>query len=74
MFVQLLKTASALTTNYRPTSVLPSFSKIFEKLVAQANRLSDQVLHINQQQYGFRSEHDTRMAVIEMVDKINEAN
>ena len=74
MFVQLLKTASALTTNYRPASVLPSFSKNIRKLVYQANRLSDQVLHINQQQYGFRSEHDTRMAVIQMVDKINEAN
>jgi len=61
-------------TNYRPISILPSVSKIFEKLVY--NRLltylsKHSILYKNQ--FGFRANHDTSMAVIEMVDKISNA-
>jgi len=61
-------------TNYRPISVLPSFSKIFEKLMY--NRLTDYlskhcVLYKNQ--FGFRPNHSTSMAVIEMTNKITAA-
>lgn len=61
-------------SNYRPISILPSFSKLYEKLVC--NRLMNylskhSILHNNQ--YGFRSHHDTSMAVIDMVDKISAA-
>jgi hypothetical protein len=61
-------------TNYRPISILPSISKIFEKLVY--NRLSayltkHSILYKNQ--YGFRTNHDTCMAVTEMVEKISNA-
>jgi hypothetical protein len=60
--------------NYRPISVLPSFSKIFEKLVYNRllNYLSKQSI-LFKNQYGFRSNHDTCMAVINMVDKITAA-
>ena len=59
-------------TNYRPISLLPSFSKIFEKIVY--NRLiefinSNNVLSVNQ--YGFRHKHSTYMAVLELYNRIS---
>ena len=60
--------------NYRPISVLPSFSKIFEKVIF--NRI---VHYINSKriltdsQYGFRQKHSTFMAIIDMCDKVTEA-
>ena len=60
--------------NYRPISILPSFSKIFEKLVN--NRLTSYLVKtsiLNNNQYGFRSRHSTSLAVIDMIDKISEA-
>ena len=60
--------------NYHPISILPSFSKIYEKLVCNRlmNYLSKHpILYTNQ--YGFRSHHDNSMAVIDMVDKISAA-
>ena len=73
MFVQFLKTVTALTLQ---TIGLfqPSISKISEKLVY--NRLTDYLTKcsiLTNNQYGFRSKHDTSMAVIEMVDKMSEA-
>ena len=59
-------------SNYRPISLLPQFSKILEKLFA--HRLEDfmekQKL-LSDQQYGFRSNRSTTMAVMELVDKIS---
>src|SRR5437867_11859207 len=58
--------------NYRPISVLPSFSKIFEKLVY--NRLySFLTKHnlITNSQYGFRGQHSTYMAHLDLYDKIS---
>jgi len=66
---------AAYFSNYRPISILPSFSKIYERLVY--NRLMDfidkhDLLHHNQ--FGFRKKkHDTCMAVIEKVDRISQA-
>ena len=58
--------------NYRPISVLPSISKVFEKIVY--NRLlsylqSNNVLCDNQ--FGFRKNHSTYMALIELYDKVS---
>ena len=61
-------------SNYRPISVLPSFSKIFEKLVY--NRLESYVLSKNilvNNQYGFRRMHSTYMAILDMFDKVSES-
>ena len=60
--------------NYRPISVLPSFSKVYEKLVY--NRLMNYLEKhsiLNSCQFGFRSNRSTAMAVLEMTDKISEA-
>ena len=60
--------------NYRPISILPSFSKIFEKIAS--NRLQF-FLNINNiltsSQYGFRPKHSTYMALLDMYDKISDS-
>ena len=57
--------------NYRPISLLSSMSKMFEKVVYkqliiyfQKNRL------LYNGQYGFRINHSTELAAIELVDRI----
>ena len=61
-------------TNYRPVSVLCSFSKIYERLVY--NRLIN-FLYLNdtlyKYQFGFREQHSTELALILLLDKITEA-
>jgi len=61
-------------SNYRPISVLPFFSKIFEKLAY--NRLLNHIEKhaiLNPNQYGFRKNHSTDMALIDITDKISQA-
>ena len=65
---------SYLLENYRPVSILPAFSKIFEKLMNK--RLVDyldknKVLY--EYQFGFRKMYSTSNAVITLVDKISNA-
>ena len=60
------------TQNYRPISLLSSFSKLFEK--AMHIRLTDylekyKILHNSQ--YGFRKNYATSMPLLEMYDKIS---
>jgi len=59
-------------SNYRPVSVLPCFSKILERLVF--NRCMSYINNqniLNEKQFGFRSNHSTYMAILELVDKIS---
>ena len=59
-------------SNYRPISLLPSFSKIFEKLVY--NRLIAYIDKMNilfPSQYGFRAHHSTSMALLDLCNKIS---
>ena len=60
-----------LFNNYRPISLLPAISKIFEKIMF--NQLfaffTKNGLFFSSQ-YGFRSEHSTEFAAIELVDRI----
>ena len=68
------KDDSTLLSNYRPVSILSSFSKILERLVY--NRLSSfLILHtlLNPSQYGFRKFHSTDLALLELVDKVSNA-
>ena len=60
-----------LFTNYRPISLLPSISKIFEKIILKqmVNFFNKHNL-LFKSQYGFRSEHSTEMASLELVDRI----
>ena len=60
-----------LFSNYRPISLLPSISKIFEKviLIQLTEYLNNNnILHKNQ--YGFRKHHSTELASLHLVDKI----
>ena len=59
--------------NYRPISVLPAISKIFEKIIL--NQLTEHFNSLNllfPSQYGFRESHNTEYAVMENIDKIVE--
>ena len=60
--------------NYRPISVLPFFSKIFEKIMA--NYVIDFIEEHNllyNKQFGFRKAHSTSHAIITLVEKVSRA-
>jgi retron-type reverse transcriptase len=60
--------------NYRPISLLPQFSKIFEKVFY--NRLSDffeKFEILSKSQYGFRKKSSTSFAIIDMLSNIYNA-
>ena len=64
----------AVFTNYRPVSILPSFSKFLERIIY--NRLLDYLGKYNvltDNQYGFRKNHSTSLALIDLYDKISAA-
>ena len=59
----------SLFTNYRPISVLPFLSKVFEKIVY--NCLFDFICNNNilyDYQFGFRPKHSTQQAIITLFD------
>ena len=63
-----------LIQNYRPISVLPFFSKIFEKIIS--NHLlnfidTNNILYDNQ--FGFRKNHSTTHAIITLVERVSKA-
>jgi len=61
-------------SNYRPITVLPSFSKVFEKIVY--NRLIGYLTNCNvliNYQFDFHNKYSTTNAVLELVDKILDA-
>ena len=61
-------------SNYRPVSVLPIFSKVFEKIVyARLNDFLSRHNVLNPNQFGFRKGHSTSMAVSTFVENIYEA-
>ena len=83
MFPNTLKTANvtpifknddpALCNNYRPISLLSNISKIFEKIIHA--RLSvflstNNILY--EKQFGFRNQHSTNHALIEITEKIKQ--
>ena len=59
--------------NYRPISILPFFSTVFEHLMY--NRLLDYVNANNilyPNQFGFREKHSTYMELLKLIDDISE--
>ena len=63
---------SSLLSNYRPISLLPTISKIFERILY--NQLYEYFNSNNllaEQQYGFRSNHSTEYAAVKFVDHIS---
>ena len=60
----------SLFTNYRPISILPSFSKFLEKGVY--NRLYNYLSKLEilcDNQFGFRKNHSTSLALIDLYEK-----
>ena len=60
--------------NYRPVSLLPFFSKLFERLMY--NRLIDFVNKhklLYHHQFGFRKDHSTFLALVTLLEKITTA-
>ena len=55
-------------TNYRPISILSSFSKIYEKIMY--NRLLDFIERFEIFQFGFRTKHSTNHALTHLINKI----
>ena len=57
--------------NYRPISLLPAFSKIFEKAVlSQLYEYFNKNNLLYKSQYGFRTLHSTELASLEIIDII----
>lgn len=66
------KGKNVLFENYRPISLLPAMSKVFERVVF------DQIykyFHVNKllyvSQYGFRKDHSTEFAATELIDRVH---
>ena len=57
--------------NYRPISLLPAISKIFEKVIfIQLFSYFDCNKLFYNSQYGFRTGHSTELAVLEIIDRL----
>ena len=60
-----------LTTNYRPISLLPTLSKLLEKVVYnRVYTFLDNTDQLYQSQYGFRSKHSCENAIQELLGRI----
>ena len=58
-------------TNYRPVSVLPIFSKIFEQIMyTRLNKFINDNDILYKYQFGFRKNHNTSLALMILLDKI----
>lgn len=65
------KDDETLFTNYRPISILPSLSKIFEKVIyKQLYAFFQEKNLFYNAQYGFREGHSTDYAALEFVDRL----
>lgn len=62
----------AIMDNFRPVSLLTAISKVFEKVAhTQLNDYFTQNKLFYPSQYGFRPDHSTELAALELVDRIH---
>ena len=60
-----------LVNNYRPISILTSFSKILERTVyIRTSQFLEKHNIISDSQFGFREKHSTTHAILQLIDKI----
>ena len=82
IFPQEMKTAKVIPVykgedetimgNYRPVSILPMFSKVFERLMYdRLISFIDEHNILYKYQFGFRQGHGTDLALITLIDKIS---
>ncbi len=65
----------SLLNNYRPISLLPAFSKLFEKVMyKKVNNFLESNNLLYKHQYGFRSKHSTIHPVLHLLNQCAEAN
>ena len=58
--------------NYRPISLLSNFNRIFEKLMCKRlQSFCDKYKILYEKQYGFRANHSTQHAVVDIVNNIH---
>ena len=61
--------------NYRPISLLPAFSKLLEKIVAQKLvKFLDKYNIIHEHQYGFRKKHSTIHPILHLLNYIADSS
>ena len=61
-------------TSYRPVSVLPCFSKLLERIIYnRLIRFLDKYDILFDNQYGFKKNHSTNLALIHLYDKLSSA-
>ena len=70
----IFKSGSLSTlSNYRPISILPVLSKILEKLVhSRITKFLDKHSLLNPSQFGFRSNRNTTLALINIIDNLTQ--
>ena len=62
-----------MTNHYRPISLLPILSKIFERAIfTQLYYFFITNIILCEQQYGFRAGHSTELAATKLIDRTNE--
>ena len=72
---QIFKSGDSMEiSNYRPISLLPCLSKIFEKVISiHLISYLEKYQILTPTQYGFRNNHSTSMPLLDIYDKISKA-